>query len=56
MALRVVQIDDGKFLYRCDKCPFEFPAVPVNKQELGSPPAHKCQASPDEGINLESID
>jgi hypothetical protein len=50
MALKVVQIDDGKFLYRCDKCPYEFPDVPVKKQELGTPPVHKCQPSKDEGI------
>lgn len=52
MALRVVQIDDGKFLYRCDKCSYEFPDAPVKKQELGTPPAHKCQASQDADIYL----
>jgi hypothetical protein len=42
MALQVIEIMPGKFLYRCDACSFEYPKDPVPKQELGIPPRHNC--------------
>jgi hypothetical protein len=42
MALQLIEIVPGKFLYRCDACSFEYPKDPVAKDEIGIPPRHNC--------------
>lgn len=42
MGLQLVEMTPGKFLYRCDACPFESPYHAVSKHELGPPPKHNC--------------
>lgn len=52
MALQLIEILPGGFLYRCDACPFENPKDPVAEHELGIPPRHNC---PSEVVNVKEI-
>jgi hypothetical protein len=53
MALQLIEIMPGRFLYRCDACPFEYPKDPVAEHEVGIPPQHNC---PSEGrVNVKEI-
>jgi hypothetical protein len=42
MALKVVEVRPGWFLFRCESCGFEHPTIAVKRQYLGVPPTHKC--------------
>jgi hypothetical protein len=52
MALQLIEIMPGRFLYRCDACPFEYPEDPVAEYELSIPPRHNC---PSEAVNIKEI-
>jgi hypothetical protein len=42
MALKVVEVRPGWFLFRRESCGFEHPTIAVKRQYLGVPPTHKC--------------
>lgn len=52
MALKMVEIIDNKFLYRCDSCGFEHPYRPMKKEELGPPPPHHCKQAAKEDFEV----
>jgi hypothetical protein len=45
MALKKIDMGDGKYLYRCESCGFESPYSPVKEHELGPSPPHRCNVS-----------
>jgi hypothetical protein len=42
MALKLIDMYEGRFLYRCEDCGFEHPLTPVKREKLGAPPSHNC--------------
>jgi len=55
MALNKIKLSEGKFLYRCEFCPFEFPPDPVKEHELGAPPPHRCTGSNEVHFDMKDI-
>jgi hypothetical protein len=53
MALQMIEILPGKFLYSCDGCSFEYPKDPVVQRELGIPPRHNCPN--EDQVNIKEI-
>jgi rubredoxin len=38
----MVDLVEGRFLWRCDDCGWEYPLTPVRKHELPPMPRHNC--------------
>jgi Zn-finger protein len=51
MSIRMVEIVQGRFLWRCDDCGWEHPRDPVPKHKLPSAPVHHCPKSKQKSSN-----
>jgi hypothetical protein len=46
--MRIVEIANKRYLYRCEACGAESPAVPVPFDQLGLAPPHHCAGANDD--------
>jgi hypothetical protein len=52
--MRIVEIANKRYLYRCEACGAESPAVPVSVDQLGLAPPHHCAGANDD-LELAAI-